>query len=305
MQRSTYCANQASLGMGTFDPGEQVCAIDPPYFGDGICSGDSGGPLLAQRADGTWVEIGVTSSAPSNCNTRQADFFTRADAISAWATSWVQASRPPQSQPAPSPSLPPPAVPTAPLAGIYRGHTSQRWPITLRVATSRRKVIGLRFSFRLYCTRHRPLSFSIAPTISWQLTAAGGIRFGHSFSDRTGERYRISGAFSTTGAVAGTLTTSWQSRRYGICSSGLVHWRAGANSSKGAESAVGAGSGDFGQWVGEPHDFTFSVACSPAVLGIHAVTGNVVRTVRIRVSPSNRARHNRRRIPSCSAAREK
>ena len=51
----------------------------------------------------------------------------------------------------------------SPWAGRYRGKTRQRWPITLRVGGGRSRVTALTFSFRLRCTNHSPLSYSISP----------------------------------------------------------------------------------------------------------------------------------------------
>lgn len=231
IQRSTYCSAQASLQMATFDASRQLCTINAPSYSDGTCEGDSGGPLLAQRSNGTWVEVGVTSSGPSNCNTRQPDFFTRADAISAWAAAWVRASAPSPSPPALSSSpAPPSSAVQGPPSGTYTGRTSQHWPITLRVTSSRASMSALRFSFSLSCARHRRLSFKIAPIrphATWKLGGTQRMQFAHTFTDRTGERYHISGTFTGAGGVAGVLTTSWRTRRYGACASGLVRWRAG------------------------------------------------------------------------------
>ena len=78
----------------TFDVARQTCAIDAPTFADGTCNGDSGGPLLANRADGTSVEVGITDFGPANCTTGLPDFFARADSLSAWVRSWIQALGP-------------------------------------------------------------------------------------------------------------------------------------------------------------------------------------------------------------------
>jgi hypothetical protein len=50
---------------------------------------------VAQRPDGTWVEIGITSFGPADGNTADADFFTRADSISAWVNSEIPLLSPP------------------------------------------------------------------------------------------------------------------------------------------------------------------------------------------------------------------
>lgn len=232
VQSPAYCAEQApSMGL-PFDLTQQMCTIDAPTFGDGTCKGDSGGPVLAQRADGTVVEIGVTSWGAPDCDTGEPDFFTRADAIAGWANDWIQAvdPAPAPTAPAPAPSAaPPPPAPSPglskPLAGAYRGQTSQRLPIVLQVAGSRTSLGKVSFSFRLRCTRRRAPTYRIAVP-GWRLHEDDGLGFDDRFTDTTGERYEVRGTFDSSGNAAGFLSTTWRSRRYGSCSSGLVSWGA-------------------------------------------------------------------------------
>ena len=245
VQSPAYCGAQAAQGQMTFDVGRQICAIDAPSFADGTCNGDSGGPLLAKRADGTWVEVGITDFGPVNCSTGLPDFFARGDSLSPWVTSWIQAvdgpaapSAPistspptvtPSSAPGPSRPAPSPPVRPKPLAGVYRGKTSQHWPITLQVATSRTALSSISFSFTLSCTRHRRVSYRIAPGrghITWRLTQSHGLGFDDTFKDATGEDYEVKGTFDSSGAAAGFITTTWRSHRLGTCRSGLVSWGA-------------------------------------------------------------------------------
>jgi secreted trypsin-like serine protease len=74
-----------------FDPTRQVCALDIPGFKITTCHGDSGGPAIATRSDGTPVEIGVTSLGDGSCNPSSPGVFTRVDQISAWVQSWINA----------------------------------------------------------------------------------------------------------------------------------------------------------------------------------------------------------------------
>jgi hypothetical protein len=119
----------------------------------------------------------------------------------------------------------------APLAGRYRGQTKQRWPITLRIASNRRQLTALTFSFGLRCTnrQHRHLSYSISTLgsgRSWRLNAGNGLGFDHRFIDSGGTRYRVTGRFSTTGTVTGTLNATWKTDQYGTCGTGAVAWSA-------------------------------------------------------------------------------
>jgi secreted trypsin-like serine protease len=74
-----------------FDPDRQVCALDAPHFHITTCHGDSGGPAIATRTDGTPVEIGVTSLGDGSCNPASPAVFTRVDQISSWVQSWIDA----------------------------------------------------------------------------------------------------------------------------------------------------------------------------------------------------------------------
>ena len=235
VQDPAYCVQQAGQLGGVFNSGDQVCAIDAPTDADGACNGDSGGPLVVQRPDSTWVEVGVINRGPTDCSTGKPDFFTRADAIYSWVQSWISIERPlPAPPPAPAPSSPPPTPPAPPAArpsaGIYRGQTSQHRNVSLRVGSSGGALSALRFGFRLRCTQHPALFHVIAPIAGslphWSLSKANGLGFGRTFYNASGTRYQVSGLFTTTGAVSGTLKASRRASQYGACTSGLVHWHA-------------------------------------------------------------------------------
>jgi secreted trypsin-like serine protease len=69
----------------------QMCTADPPDHENGGCFGDSGGPVIGQRADGSPVEIGIVSTGGPFCSTTLPNIFTRADLVSAWASEWIAA----------------------------------------------------------------------------------------------------------------------------------------------------------------------------------------------------------------------
>lgn len=69
----------------------EMCTTDPPDHANGGCFGDSGGPALAHRPDGSLVEIGIVSTGGPRCSTTLPNIFTRADTVSTWASEWVAA----------------------------------------------------------------------------------------------------------------------------------------------------------------------------------------------------------------------
>ena len=120
-------------------------------------------------------------------------------------------------------------APPPPRAGSYSGWTSQGLRFSVNVARSRTTLSTARFGFRVHCSDHRTLQFSVSPIIArqpWRLNTAGGTGFSRSFRDTTGERYWIRGRFSATGKVTGTLSTSWHSPHNGLCRSGRLAWHA-------------------------------------------------------------------------------
>lgn len=53
----------------------------------GACYGDSGGPLMVQRADASWAQIGIVSWGPSGCMSEgQYDVYTRVSSYRDWIT---------------------------------------------------------------------------------------------------------------------------------------------------------------------------------------------------------------------------
>jgi secreted trypsin-like serine protease len=89
VQRRLYCRNHARAYYPFFNYSSQLCTITPPGFSIGTCHGDSGGPALAFREDGTPVQIGITSLGAADCDTHLPDIFTRVDQIYAWVAEQV------------------------------------------------------------------------------------------------------------------------------------------------------------------------------------------------------------------------
>jgi secreted trypsin-like serine protease len=101
--------SQGSCRRGTrpyepfYSPAGQLCALDPGRTMSG-CFGDSGGPAIARRADGTPVEVGIIVSGGPNCSRRLPNIYTSAEKISGWVAGWVAATEA---------GAPPPPTPTA------------------------------------------------------------------------------------------------------------------------------------------------------------------------------------------------
>jgi secreted trypsin-like serine protease len=92
VQRRTFCRNHGRAYYPFFNASLQLCTITPPGFAIGTCHGDSGGPALAYRADGTPVQVGITSLGPADCDTTLPDVFTRVDLVSPWVGGWIAAA---------------------------------------------------------------------------------------------------------------------------------------------------------------------------------------------------------------------
>jgi hypothetical protein len=85
------CKSRTRSYYPPFSTTGQMCTTDPPDRRNGGCFGDSGGPVIAQRPDGSAVEIGIVSTGGPQCSTKVPNVFTRADLVSTWAGEWVGA----------------------------------------------------------------------------------------------------------------------------------------------------------------------------------------------------------------------
>lgn len=94
VQRRLFCRNHARVYYPFYNSSSQLCTITPSRPRTGTCHGDSGGPALAFREDGTPVQIGITSLGPPNCDSRLPDVFTRVDRVAWWVNNWIAATTP-------------------------------------------------------------------------------------------------------------------------------------------------------------------------------------------------------------------
>lgn len=86
------CKAQVPRFYRPYSTAVQMCTTDPPDHANGGCFGDSGGPAIAHRADGSPVEIGIVSTGGPACSTRLPNIFTRVDRVSTWASEWIAAT---------------------------------------------------------------------------------------------------------------------------------------------------------------------------------------------------------------------
>jgi trypsin len=108
VQDPATCKRRTKSFNPAYSPSFQLCTQNPPDFKTGGCFGDSGGPVIAQRADGSPVEIGVVSTGAPLCSTKLPNIFTRVDRLSTWAAAWVAATE----AGGPPPSLPHALIPS-------------------------------------------------------------------------------------------------------------------------------------------------------------------------------------------------
>jgi secreted trypsin-like serine protease len=112
VQGREWCAANAP----PFYAKSEICAIAPPSYATGACSGDSGGPLLAQRPSGDApVQVGIAVHVYGPCSTHHPSVFVSVSSISPWIRTWIDAYKLPPVSPSP-PAVPSPApLPTSPV----------------------------------------------------------------------------------------------------------------------------------------------------------------------------------------------
>jgi hypothetical protein len=108
IQDQDYCRRKSRQVTPFFDPASQFCAIAAPKFEVGSCHGDSGGPGIAQRPDGTLVQVGIISLG-ANCKTTIPELQTRVDGVSPWVANWIATVE--NGAPAPAVFIPPIRLP--------------------------------------------------------------------------------------------------------------------------------------------------------------------------------------------------
>lgn len=112
VQKPETCQRRTRGFYKEFSTPQQLCLLSPPANKSGTCFGDSGGPAIGQRADGTPVEVGVISVVGPLCTPKAPNVLTRVDYVSTWVSEWIAATET---------GTPPPFVdPAAPLPQMSR-----------------------------------------------------------------------------------------------------------------------------------------------------------------------------------------
>lgn len=91
IQNPGYCRRKIGRIPPGYSSAIQLCAIAAPKFEVSSCNGDSGGPSIAVRSDGTPVQVGVISYGIVGCNTHSPEVQTRVDRVSQWIGQWIDA----------------------------------------------------------------------------------------------------------------------------------------------------------------------------------------------------------------------
>jgi secreted trypsin-like serine protease len=133
-----------------FSPTAQMCTLDLPRRKSGGCFGDSGGPVIGQRPDGTPVELGIISTGGDFCSTKRPNVMTRVDLVSGWVAEWVAATEAGGPRPVLDPNTPFPAM-TEPVAEVFavgtlRDHFGKSLERAQRIAGNCRRASRTRFN---------------------------------------------------------------------------------------------------------------------------------------------------------------
>jgi trypsin len=110
IQQPAACQRKTRGFYKEFSPAVQLCLLSPPSNKSGTCFGDSGGPAIGQRADGTPVELGVISVVGPLCTPQAPNVLTRVDYVSSWVSEWIAATESGAPAPIVDPAAPLPTM---------------------------------------------------------------------------------------------------------------------------------------------------------------------------------------------------
>jgi secreted trypsin-like serine protease len=126
---ASFCRQQIKPFYKPYLPSAQVCVLAVDRASGG-CFGDSGGPAIGTRPDGSAVQLGITSTGGPRCSTTVPTVLTRVDLVSTWVSEWIAATEA---------GAPPPLVdPAAPLPRMVRESAEEFAVYTLTEAMGER-----------------------------------------------------------------------------------------------------------------------------------------------------------------------
>jgi len=132
-----------------FSPVAQMCTLDLPRKKSGGCFGDSGGPAIGHRADGTLVELGIISTGGESCSTKRPNVMTRTDFVSSWVSEWIAAVETGAPRPVLDPKTPFPQMSKEAAAAFavstLRDRFGKRFEKAERIAGNCRRASRTRF----------------------------------------------------------------------------------------------------------------------------------------------------------------
>jgi secreted trypsin-like serine protease len=150
IETPTFCRAKTHGYFSPFSPAAQMCTLDLPSRKSGGCFGDSGGPTIGQRPDGTLVELGIISTGGDSCSTKRPNVMTRTDLVSSWVSEWIAATETGATRPILDPRTPLPMM-TDRAAQIFAASTlrdqfGKRFERATRIAGSCRRSNRTRFN---------------------------------------------------------------------------------------------------------------------------------------------------------------
>ncbi|HET9154645.1 MAG TPA: trypsin-like serine protease [Solirubrobacterales bacterium] len=149
VQAPSTCKAKTQGYFSPFSSAAQMCTLDLPSKKSGGCFGDSGGPTIGLRPDGTAVELGIISTGGDSCSTVRPNVMTRTDFVSSWVAEWIAATEAGGPRPALAPGTPFPQM-TKPAAETFavstlRDRFGQRFERAKRIVGSCRRAARSRY----------------------------------------------------------------------------------------------------------------------------------------------------------------
>lgn len=92
IQSTAYCQRRLRALLPVYAAASQICVRSEVAPGASLCNGDSGGPGIARRPDGSAVLIGIISLKGSiDCDPLSPQVLARVDRVSSWVAAWSAA----------------------------------------------------------------------------------------------------------------------------------------------------------------------------------------------------------------------